>query len=89
MPTSNSYTQLLNFLSLQLKPYVSYKTPDIVQSEFTAQDLFNVVYADKIVDDFNDGKLNDDGTPKQPSAEEQLTPEDAKLKAAQTGTDIF
>lgn len=80
---------LLNLNFLQLKAYVSYRAPDIVQSEFTAQDLFNVVYANKIVDDFNDGKLNEDGTPKQPTAEEQLTPKEAKLKADQTGTDIF
>lgn len=74
---------------LQLKPYVSYKAPDIVQSEFTAEDLFNVVYADKIHKDMKEGKLNEDGSPKEPSPEESLTPEAAKLKADQTGTDIF
>lgn len=74
---------------MQLKPYVSYRAPDIVQTEFTAEYLFNTVYADKIAEDFQNGKLNDDGTPKEPSAEERLTPEQAKLKADQTGTDIF
>lgn len=68
---------------------MSYRVPDITQEEFTAQDLFNVVYAPKIADDFSKNKLNDDGSPKEPSTEEQLTPEKAKLKAEQTGTDIF
>lgn len=77
------------FLFFQLKPYVSYRAPDIVQSEFTAEDLFNVVYAEKIQKDLKEGKLNEDGSPKEPSPEESLTPEAAKLKADQTGTDIF
>ncbi|KAK4886104.1 hypothetical protein RN001_002375 [Aquatica leii] len=40
---------LTNF---KLKPYVSYRAPDVVQSEFIPKDLFNVVYAQKIMDDF-------------------------------------
>ena len=44
-------------LLLQLKPYVSYRVPDVKQSEFTAKDLFNAVYAKPIVDDFQSGKL--------------------------------
>lgn len=74
---------------LQLKPYVSYRTPDITQTEFTAEDLFSVVYAKKITDDFNSGKLDEEGNPREPSPEERMTPDEAKLKAAQTGTDIF
>lgn len=73
----------------QLKPYVSYKAPDIKQDEFTAEDLFNSVYAKKIVEDFNNGNLNEDGSPKEPSDEERMTPEMAELKARQTGTDLF
>ncbi|XP_025835037.1 39S ribosomal protein L41, mitochondrial-like [Agrilus planipennis] len=73
----------------KLKPYVSYRAPDIIQSEFTAEDLFNVVYAKKIIGDFKGGKLNEDGTPKEPSPEEKLTSEEATLKARQTGSDIF
>ncbi|CAH0560077.1 unnamed protein product [Brassicogethes aeneus] len=73
----------------KLKPYVSYKTPDVVQSEFTAEDLFNVVYAPKIAQDLKEGKLNNDGTPLEPSAEEKLTKEDAYNRARQTGSDIF
>lgn len=74
---------------LQLQPYVSYRTPDVVQTEFTAEDLFNVVYAPKIVKDFNEGKLDADGNPLNPSGEEKLTAEEAKIKARQTGSDIF
>lgn len=68
---------------------MSYRTPDITQSKFTSQDLFNVVYAKKIMDDFKSGKLSEDGQPLEPSEDEKLTSNEAKLKAKQTGTDIF
>jgi len=32
----------------KLKPYVTYRSTDVVQSKFTAHDLFAVVYANKI-----------------------------------------
>ncbi|KAF2905820.1 hypothetical protein ILUMI_00356 [Ignelater luminosus] len=73
----------------KLKPYVSYRAPDVVQSEFTAEDLFNVVYAPKIMKDLKEGKLNEDGSSKEPSNEEKLTPEKALIRARQTGSDIF
>ncbi|XP_068907749.1 large ribosomal subunit protein mL41 [Tenebrio molitor] len=73
----------------ELKPYVSYRTPDVIQSEFTAEDLFNVVYAPKIAKDFKEGKLREDGTPLEPSPEEKLTHEEAENKADQTGADLF
>ncbi|XP_017493739.1 PREDICTED: 39S ribosomal protein L41, mitochondrial [Rhagoletis zephyria] len=44
----------------KLKPYVSYKAPEVVQSEFTSLDLFNAVYSKKIIEDFKEGKLNED-----------------------------
>lgn len=68
---------------------MSYKTPEVIQSEFTAQDLFDVVYAPKIAKDFQEGKLDENGNPLNPSNEEMLTKEEAKLKARQTGSDIF
>lgn len=74
---------------LQLKPYVSYRTPDVVQSEFTPRDLFDAVYSEKIVKDFKDGKLSETGEPLEPSREELLTPEEAYNQARKTGTDIF
>nr|AEE62623.1 unknown [Dendroctonus ponderosae] len=72
-----------------LKPYVSYRTADVVQTEFTAEDLFNVVYAPKIMKDFKEGNLTEDGSPVNPSPEENLTPEEAKNNADKTGTDLF
>ncbi|GJQ81512.1 hypothetical protein Trydic_g14665 [Trypoxylus dichotomus] len=73
----------------KLKPYVSYRTPDVVQSEFTPNDLFNVVYGPKIAKDFEEGLLNEDGSPKQPSAQEKMSKEEALLKAKQTGCDML
>ena len=73
----------------KLKPYVSYKCPDVVQSEFTSQDLFNAIYAEKIVEDFKAGELNADGTSKKPSEAELLTKEEAYRNARKTGSDIF
>nr|CAD7455131.1 unnamed protein product [Timema tahoe] len=77
---------LTNF---KLKPYVSYKAPDVVQSEFTAQDLFNVVYSKKFAEDFKQGKLDQDGNPLEPSSEESLTPQEAFVQARKTGSDLF
>lgn len=73
----------------ELKPYVSYRATPFTQSEFTAEDLFNAVYSQKIVDDWNTKQLNEDGSPKTPSEEELMTPEEAELRARKTGSDIF
>lgn len=86
---SNSFTETLHWSVLQLKPYVSYRTPDVVQSEFTPKDLFNAVYSEKIVNDFKNGKITETGEPLEPSPEEQLAPEEAYVQARKTGTDIF
>lgn len=73
----------------KFKPYVTYKTSQVVQSEFTSQDLFNALYAQKIIEDFKEDKLNSDGTSKEPAADEELTPEEAFVRARKTGSDIF
>lgn len=73
----------------KLKPYVSYKTPEVVQSEFTTEDLFNAIYSKKIVEDFKSGKLEEDGSAKEPSEEELLDSEKAWIRARRTGSDIF
>lgn len=78
-----------NLEGCKLKPYVSYKCPDVVQSEFTSQDLFNAIYAEKIVEDFKHGELNADGTSKKPSSAEMLTKEEARINSRKTGSDIF
>ncbi|XP_059057773.1 large ribosomal subunit protein mL41 [Achroia grisella] len=72
-----------------LKPYVSYKADNVIQSKFTAQQLFDAVYSKKIVTDFKEGKLDADGLPLQPSEEEQLQPDEAVARAKKTGSDIF
>lgn len=73
----------------ELKPYVSYRATPFTQSEFTPEDLFNAVYSQKIVDDWNKKQLNEDGSSKNPSEDELLTAEEAKIRARKTGSDIF
>lgn len=73
----------------KLKPYVSYKAPEVVQSEFTSLDLFNAVYSKKIIEDFKAGTLQADGSAKEPSADEQLSSTEALQRARKTGSDIF
>lgn len=72
-----------------LKPYVSYRTKQFTQTRFTPEDLFYAVYSEKIIDDWNKKQLNEDGTPKNPSTEEQWNAEEAYLRARQAGSDIF
>lgn len=84
----NNYIYIF-FVYFQLKPYVSYRVPEVTQSEFTAKDLFNAVYRTKILNDFKNKKLSTIGQPIEPSPEELLTPEQAKIKARQTGSDLF
>lgn len=72
-----------------LKPYVSYKTPEVIQSEFTSEDLFNAIYSQKIVDDFKNGKLKEDGSAEEPSEQELLDSQTAYMRARKTGSDIF
>jgi large subunit ribosomal protein L41 len=74
---------------LQLKPYVSYRVPEVVQSEFSPKDLFDAIYSEKIVNDFKSGKLGETGEPLEPSPEEDLTAEEAYAQARKPGADIF
>lgn len=72
-----------------LKPYVSYKAEGITEPEFTAQDLFDVVYSKKIKEDFENGQLDENGMPLNPSEHEKLTSQQAKDQALKTGCDLF
>lgn len=72
-----------------LKPYVSYRVQDVNQREFTPKDLFDLIYADKIMKDFEEDKLGPNGEPLNPNEYEKLTPEEARNEAEKTGTDIF
>ncbi|XP_076060605.1 mitochondrial ribosomal protein L41 [Oratosquilla oratoria] len=78
-----------NLDGFKLKPYVSYRVPDVIQGEFQPQDLFNAIYANKMVEDFKAEKLDELGNPIEPSEAENLTPEKAKDLSRQTGADIF
>lgn len=73
----------------KFKPYVSYRVPEVTQTEFTSQDLFNVIYAEKIIKDFKEGKLEEDGSPKEPTENENLTAEEAWRRARKTGSDFI
>ena len=73
----------------ELRPYVSYATEDVYQDELTSQDLFNVIYGRKIIEDFKTNKLDADGNSVEPSALEEMSPDNAARLARQTGSDIF
>ncbi|KAF7989430.1 hypothetical protein HCN44_008104 [Aphidius gifuensis] len=78
-----------NLKDCTLKPYVSYRSINVVQSEFTAKDLFNAIYVEKIHKDYEAGKLTEDGQPIEPNEFEKLTPQQAKDNAFKVGSDIF
>merc|ERR1711874_96667 len=73
----------------QLKPYVSYATKEVYQEELTSKDLFNVLYGRKIIKDFKEGKLDEDGNSLSPSELEKITSEEALERAQATGADVF
>lgn len=66
----------------ELKPYVSYRTEDVESKPFTAKDLFDYVYADKIIEDFEENNIKEYNV-----SSEQI--DEARLKAMQTGSDLF
>lgn len=78
-----------NLKGFDLKAYVTYKSTDVFQPEFTAQDLFDAVYAPKIEEDFKKKQLKPNGDPINFSPEEMLTPEEARAQASKPGNDIF
>ncbi|KAG8212793.1 hypothetical protein J437_LFUL019763 [Ladona fulva] len=77
-----------NLEDFELKPYVSYRTPDVYQSEFTAKDLFDACYSAKIIESVKAGKLDENSDPTS-FPEESPTPEEAWREARKTGSDIF
>ncbi|XP_065369657.1 large ribosomal subunit protein mL41 [Calliphora vicina] len=78
-----------NLDECKLKPYVSYKAAEVIQSEFTSLDLFNAVYSQKVIQDFKEGKLKEDGAAVEASENELLTAEQALQRARKTGSDMF
>jgi large subunit ribosomal protein L41 len=66
----------------QLKPYVSYRSPDVLQTQFTARDLFNATIADSIIEKFKSDQQIDVSV-------DENDVEMAKIRAKQTGSDLF
>lgn len=71
----------------QLKPYVSYRVAEVCQGEFTARDLFDAQYSEKVAKDFKEGHR--DLQHHTRTLSERLSKEEALQKARQTGSDIF
>ena len=59
------------------------------QPEWTSQELFYQIYGKKLLDDYENDRLDEDGNPLEPSEEENLTPDVALSRARQTGSDVF
>lgn len=74
---------------LQFLPYVSYRAVESSRIEFTARELFDYIYCDKIEDDFKNNKLDADGNPLEPSEDEKLTAQEAFDQGRRTGSDLF
>jgi len=73
----------------KLKPYVSYRAGETYQEALTPEDLWQYVYFNKLDKDFKLGQLDEQGNPKAPSPEEEMTPDEAWTLARRTGSDIF
>lgn len=66
----------------QLKPYVSYRAEEVDTRPHTAKELFDNVYASQIKNDFEEKNVED-----YDYSQEQI--DEARLKAMQTGSDLF
>ena len=66
----------------ELKPYVSYRTEDIDNPPFTAKQLFDYAYAYKIEESYKNHQVENFDVP-------QSSIDEARLKAMQTGSDLF
>ncbi|XP_043287747.1 39S ribosomal protein L41, mitochondrial isoform X2 [Venturia canescens] len=88
IPIPEKIPQLIvpDLKNFKLKPYVSYKSTDVTQSKFTAEDLFTAIYADKIRRDFQNNKLKENGEPIEPNQYEKLTSHEAKILADKTAS---
>ena len=53
------------------------KAPFLFQEELQSKDLFHAVYGKKILRDFKEGKLGEDGNPAEPSENENQTRDEA------------
>jgi len=72
----------------KLRPYVSHRAEEISTPKLTPEELFGLIYAPKISEDFNNGKLGPNNEPLEPSAEEKLTAEEARARALRVNSDV-
>ena len=66
----------------ELKPYVSYRTEEIDRPALTAKELFDNIYASGVQEAFEEKGLEEFDVPQEKIDE-------ARLKAMQTGSDLF
>lgn len=78
-----------NCCYFQFKPYVSYQALETDEEEFTAKDLFEIVYCTKIHEDFEKKKLNEDGSSMEPSENEKRTKQEAWAEARKCNSDLM
>ncbi|KAF7490479.1 39S ribosomal protein L41 [Sarcoptes scabiei] len=74
-----------DFEQCPLKPYVSYRTDEIEQSEFTVEDLFNATYGKEILECMR----NNQKIPESLLSHDPQASQEAKLKAIKIGSDLF
>ena len=60
--------------------YIGFSPSLCSQEELTSKDLFHAVYGKKILRDFKEGKLDEEGNPAEPSAEEGMTRDEAWVR---------
>ncbi|XP_077862708.1 large ribosomal subunit protein mL41-like [Saccoglossus kowalevskii] len=57
IPRNMNY-ELGDIVFKELKPYVSYRSPDILQEAITAKDIFDECLAPKVIEDYKAGKYD-------------------------------
>lgn len=74
--------RLVDLTDFALKPYVSYRTEEVQNTPFTAKDLFDQVYAQEVERTYLEKNIETFDVPSD-------TIDQARLKALQTGSDLF
>ena len=59
------------------------------QEELSSKDLFHAVYGKKILRDFKEGKLDDDGNSAEPSEDESMTRDEAWVSKRARARGLF
>lgn len=75
----------VDFENSPLKPYVSYRTEDVYQSEFTPEQLFSATYGKDIITKYRKGEA----IPDEYLEYDSKAVEDAKKRALKVNADLF